>query len=76
MQNDIMVVLDAGHSTARLLLDLSASIDITDHDILINFFAILVCISPTALNLLSSFLSDRFQSAIASYSKSQPALLE
>ena len=37
MQNDILVVLDAGHSTALLLLDLSAAFNITDHDILINF---------------------------------------
>ena len=33
-------------------------------------------ISSTALNLLSTFLSDRYQTLIASNSKSQPVLLE
>ena len=33
-QNDILASLDAGHSTALLLLDLSAAFDTTDHSIL------------------------------------------
>ena len=35
-QNDILVVLETGHSTALLLLDLSAAFDSIDHNILIH----------------------------------------
>ena len=36
VQNDILVALKAGHSTALLLLDLSAAFDTIDHNILIH----------------------------------------
>ena len=36
VQNDIFVSLDAGRSTALLLLDLSAAFDTTDRGILLN----------------------------------------
>ena len=76
VQNDILVALEAGHSTALLLLDLSAAFDTIDHNILINCLRHWFGIFSTALNLLSSFLSDRYQTVIASNSKSQPVLLE
>ena len=36
VQNDILTSLDAGHSTALLLLDLSATFDTIDNSILTN----------------------------------------
>ena len=76
VQNDILASLDAGHSTALLLLDLSAAFDTIDHSILIHRLHHWFGISSTALNLLSSFLSDRFQTVITLTSKSNPVLLE
>ena len=76
VQNDILASLDAGHSTALLLLDLSAAFDTIDHSILTHRLQHWFGISSTALNLLSSFLSDRFQTVITSASKSYPVLLE
>ena len=63
-------------STALLLLYLSVAFDIIDHNILIHCLQHWFGISSTALNFLSSFLSDRHQTVIASNSKSQPVLLE
>ena len=76
VQNDILASLDAGHSTVLLLLDLSAAFDSIDHSILIHRLQHWFGISSTALNLLSSFLSDRFQTVITPASKSNPVLLK
>ena len=76
VQNDILASLDAGHSTALLLLDLSAAFDSIDHSILTHRLQHWCGISSAALNLLSSFLSDRFQTAITPASKSNSVLLE
>ena len=75
-KNDILASLDAGHSIALLLLDLSAAFDTIDHRILTHRLQHWFGISSTALNLLSSFLSDRFQTVITPASKSNPVLLE
>ena len=75
VQNDILASLDAGHCTALLLLDLSAAFDTIDHSILTHRLQHWFGILSTALNLLSSFLSDKFQTVIAPASKSQPVLL-
>ena len=75
-QNDILASLDAGNCTALLLLDLSAAFDIIDLSILIHRLQHWFGISSTALNLLSSFLSDISQTVITSASKSQLVLLE
>ena len=76
VQNDILASLDAGHSTALLLLNLSAAFDTIDHSILTHRLQHWFGILSTALNLLSSFLSDRFQTVITPASKSNPVLLE
>ena len=76
VQNDILASLDTGHSTALLLLDLSAAFDTIDHSILTHRLQHWFGISSTALNLLSSFVSDRFQTVITPASKSNPVLLE
>ena len=75
VQNDILVALEAGHSTA-LLLDLYTAIDAINHNILIHRLQHWFYISSTALNLLSFFLFDRYQTVIDFNSKSQPVLLE
>ena len=56
--------------------NLSAAFDTIDHNILIHRLQYWFGISSTALNLLSSFLSDRYQTVIACNSNSQPVLLE
>ena len=76
VQNGFLISLDAGHSTAFLLLDLSAAFDTIDHSILTHRLQHWFGISSTALNLLSSFLSDRSQTVITPASKSNPVLLE
>ena len=76
VQNDILVALEAGYSITLLLLDLSAAFDTIDHNILIHLLQHWFGILSTALNLLSPFLSDHYQTVIASNSKSQPVLLE
>ena len=63
-------------TTALLLLDLSAAFDTIDHNILTHRLRHWFGISSTALNLLSAFLSDRFQTVITPASKSNPVLLE
>ena len=55
---------------------ISAAFDTTDHNILIHCLQHWFIILSTALNLLSSFLSDRYQTVVASNYKSQPVLLE
>ena len=76
VRNHILASLDEGHSTALLLLDLSAAFDTIDHSILTHRLQHWFGISSTALNLLSSFLSDRSQTVITPTSKSNPLLLE
>ena len=76
VQNDILVSLDSGHSTALLLLDLSAAFDIIDHNILLHRLKHWFGISSSALSSLSLFLTNRFQTVVTSNSKSHLVLLE
>ena len=76
VQNDIFVLLDAGHSTALLFLDLSAAFETIDHSILLYHLRYWFGVSSTALNLISSFLCGRSQVVVTSNVKSQPNLLE
>ena len=76
VRNHILASLDDGHFTALLLLDLSAAFDTIDHSILTHRLQHWFGISSTALNLLSSFLSDISQTVITPASKSNPVLLE
>ena len=64
VRNDILASLDAVHCTALLLLDLSAAFDTIYHSILAHRIQHWFGISSTALNFLSSFLSDRSQTVI------------
>ena len=76
IQNDIFVSLDAGRSTALLLLDISAAFDTIDHNILLHCLQYWFSFSSTALNLPSPFLFGRFQIVVTSKLKSQPNLLK
>ena len=75
-QNDMLASLDADHCTALLLLDLLAAFDTIGYGILTHRLQHWFGISSTALNFLSSYLSDRTLTVIMSASKSQPVLLE
>ena len=57
-------------------MDLSAAFDTFDHNFLIHRLQYWFGISSTALNSLSSVLSDRYQTVIACNSNLQPVLLE
>ena len=76
VQNDILVSLDCGHSTTLLLFDLSVAFDTIDHNILLHRLKHWFGITSSALSLLSSFLTNFFQTTVASNSKSQPFLLK
>ena len=76
VQNDILVSLDSVHSTVFLLLDLSAAFDTIDRNILLHRLKHWLGTASSALSLLSSFLTNRFQTVVVSNSKSQPVLLE
>ena len=58
VQNDIFILLNASCFTALLLLDFLAAFDTIDHNILLHCLQYSFGFSSTALNLLSSFLSD------------------
>ena len=75
VQNNIFVSLDAGRSTALLILDLLTTYDKINHHILLQRLQYWTGFSSTALNLLCSFLSDRSQ-IVTFKLKSLPNLLE
>ena len=75
VQNNIFISLDAGRSTALLLLDLSAAFDAIDHNILLHHIQYWFDFSSTALNVLSSYPSGRSLIFVTSKLKSQPNLL-
>ena len=76
IQNDILVSLDDGCSTALFLVDLLAAFDTIDHNILLHRLQYWFGFSSNALNLLLSFLSGRSQIVVTSKIKSKPNLLK
>ena len=76
VQNENLASLDVAHSTALLLLDLSAAFETIDHSILTHRLQHWFGISSTALNSLSSFLSNKSQTVITPASKSPTVLFE
>jgi hypothetical protein len=75
VQNDLLISMDNGLSSALLLLDLSAAFDTVDHSILLHRLENWFGISQTALLWFKSFLSDRSQSVHTSHSTSTLATL-
>ena len=76
VQNDILASLNSGHSTALLFLDLSFVFDTTDHNILFHHLKHWFGFTSSTLSSLSSFLTNHFQTIVASNSKSQLILSE
>ena len=69
--NDIMINVDSGLGSFLILLDLSSAFDTIDYDLLCTVFERHLGISGTALKLLKSFLTGRFQAVIIDGVKSE-----
>jgi hypothetical protein len=61
IQHDINMTMDKGDAVLLVMLDLSAAFDTLDHDILLNRLQQLAGITGTALEWISSYLSNRKQ---------------
>ena len=61
VHNDISLNIDNGKVTALTMLDLSATFDTIDHNILITRLSTWYGISGTALSWFNSYLTDRQQ---------------
>ena len=61
VQNDILQSLDQSKVTVLVLLDLSAAFDTLDHNTLLNRLKNHFGITGKPLQLMSSYVSDRYQ---------------
>jgi hypothetical protein len=61
IQNDLLLAIDKRHITALILLDLSAAFDTIDHAILLTRLSSTFGICGPALDLLTSYITDRHQ---------------
>ena len=75
MMNDILHALDNGDVTVVTLLDLSATFDTIDYNILCQRLEHLYGISGTLLKWFRSYLSNRTQTVTINNKLSQPTLL-
>ena len=73
--NDILSVLDNDSTSVLLLLELSATFDITDHQILLSRRNSVLGIQATAFQWFQSYLSDRYQSTSVNNLSSSPSQL-
>ena len=73
--NDILSALDNDNISVLLLLDLSATFDTLDHQILLSRLNSVLGIQSTALQWFHSYLSDRYQSTSVNNSSSSPSQL-
>src|SRR6266536_2277446 len=64
IHNDLLHAMDSKKFTALVLLDLSAAFDTIDHSILLHRLNTWFGISSTALNFISSYLSNRTQTVL------------
>ena len=72
IQNDLLLAIDKKHVSALVLLDLSAAFDTVDHQILLTRLSSYFGISDSALNLISSYLTNRTQSVVIDKQTSPP----
>ena len=72
--NDILSALD-NDNISVLLLDLSATFDTIDHQILLSRLNSVLGIQSTALQWFQSYFSDRYQSTSVNNSSSSPSQL-
>ena len=75
ISNDILLAIDNQQVTALVLLDLSAAFDTIDHSILLSRLTSHFGISGPALQLLSSYITPRFQSVSIQSHTTLPAPL-
>ena len=61
IQNDFLLAMDKRQVSALILLDLSAAFDTLDHNILLTRLSSTFGISGSALDLLTSYISNRNQ---------------
>jgi len=73
IQNDLLLAINKQKISALVLLDLSAAFDTIDHGILLKRLSSFYGISGSALNLLSSYLSNRTQSVCIDSSLTPPS---
>ena len=73
IQNDLLLSIDKKRISALVLLDMSAAFDNVDHQILLSRLSINFGIRDSALNFLSSYLSNRTQAVVIDSSISSPA---
>ena len=72
VQNDILMNLDKKRGVLLILLDLSASFDTIDHNVLFDQLSTRLGIQGTVLSLFKSYLSNRTQSVIIDDKSSSP----
>ena len=76
VQNYILMEIDKGNVVLLVLLDLSASFDTIDHEILLNRLYTRCGIRGTALKWFRSYLTDRIQTVTIGSSQSVPEPLK
>jgi hypothetical protein len=75
IQNDLLQSIDNKQVSALVLLDLSAAFDTIDHSILVDRLCSYFGIEGKVLQLLVSYLKDRFQVIHIGQTKSEPKRL-
>jgi len=73
IQNDLLLAINKQKLSALVLLDLSAAFDTIDHSILLTRLSSTFGLTGSALNLLTSYLSDRFQTVSINSHSSSPS---
>lgn len=74
--NDINLALDSHNDVVLVMLDLSSAFDTIDYNILIDRLQSRYGITGTALEWITSYLTNRSQSTVINHCQSDPSLLE
>jgi hypothetical protein len=75
IQNDLLLSINQQKTSALILLDLSAAFDTIDHKILLTRLSSFYGITGRALDLISSYLSNRSQSVSVNNCTSLPSTI-
>ena len=76
VQNDILESLDNGCATALIMLDLSATFDTIDHQMLLNCLNCVYGLIDKALMWVKSYLSECYQMVTVERKQSRLMLLD